>query len=65
MRMNTIMHSTGRVEHRNVDWKPKKRYNMLSVEPGSFKASPFNFSLGFVKRQEEMQRVQRDNQVLS
>lgn len=25
MRMNTIMHSTGRVEHRNLDWKPKKR----------------------------------------
>ncbi|CAI8006113.1 Uncharacterized protein CFAP97D2 [Geodia barretti] len=44
MRMNTIMHSTGRVEHRNLDWKPKK-------------------SIGYIKRQEEMQRVQRENQV--
>jgi hypothetical protein len=45
MRMNTIMHSTGRVEHRNLDWKPKK-------------------SIGYIKRQEEMQRVQRENQAI-
>ena len=25
-RMNQIMHTTGRVDHRNLDWKPKRRY---------------------------------------
>ena len=24
-RMNQIMHTTGRVDHRNLDWRPKKR----------------------------------------
>ena len=68
MRMHTIMHSTGRVEHRNLDWKPKKRYVLWNMacslpEAALVRAHPLNFSLGYIKRQEEMQRVQRENQV--
>jgi hypothetical protein len=44
-KMNNIMHTTGRVDHRNMDWKPKR-------------------SLNQVKKQQEMDRLMRENHAM-
>ena len=30
-KMNHILHTTGRVDHRNLDWKPKRRFVITPV----------------------------------
>lgn len=60
-RMNHIMHTTGSVDHRNLDWKPKRRYTHTRV------LSVLGFvcflSLNFAKKQEETDRLLRENRV--
>ena len=85
-KMDTIMHTTGRVDHRNMDWKPKRRYILIIINDiattdinnshsvlctCTYTSNVFIFdisavfSLNFVKKNEEISRVMKENQVHS
>lgn len=58
------MHTTGRVDHRNMDWKPKRRYMYMRLSyKDTLYTHVFYNSLNFVKKNEEISRVMRENQV--